>query len=165
MPIAGLEQPLAKGNESDLLILRDLFDIPLILDESLITIEDGQRLIDLGVADGFNIRISKCGGLLPSLRLAALARRASVEVQLGCMTGETSILSAAGLRFLQVCPAVLRAEGCFGSLLLSDDVVAESLRFGYGGRLPRLRGAGLGVNVDPERIRRLCADEPVVINL
>ena len=165
VPIAAVEQPLPRGNEDDLLILRDLFDTPIIHDESLITIEDAHRLIDLGAADGFNIRISKCGGLIPSLRLAALARREGVRLQLGCMVGETSILSAAGLRFLEVCPGVVWAEGCFGSLLLSTDTVTRPLRFGYGGRPPRLRGRSLGVEVDPQRLQLLCEDHPIVINL
>lgn len=165
IPITAVEQPLARGSEEDVRVLRDLFDISVVHDESLVTAEDGHRLLDLGVADGFNIRISKCGGLIPSLRLASLARRSDTLVQLGCDAGETSVLSAAGLRFLQVCPGVRCAEGCFGSFLLKGDVVARGLRFGYGGRPPRLRGAGLGIDVDPERLRRLCSTKPIVINL
>ena len=163
--IAAVEQPLGKGDEDDVLILHDLFDIPIVHDESLVTIEDGHRLIDLGVADGFNIRISKCGGLIPSLRLAALARRAGVRILLGCMAGETSILSGAGLRFLSVCPGVVWAEGCYGLSLLANDIVSKPLRFGYGGRPPRLHGPGLGIDVDPDRLRFFCEDQPIVINL
>ena len=132
-----------------------------IHDESLVTLEDAQRLIEFGVADAFNIRVSKCGGLIPSLRLAALARRHNVCIQLGCMVGETSILSAAGLRFLEVCPGVTWAEGCFGSFLLSADVAAKALRFGYAGRPPKLKEPGLGVTVDPIRLKRLCADDAI----
>jgi muconate cycloisomerase len=134
-------------------------------DESLITIDDAKRLIELGVADVFNIRISKCGGLLPALHIAALARRSSVRIQLGCMVGETSILSAAGIRFLEVCPGVEWAEGCFGSFLLRSDVVAKGVRFGYGGRIPRLLKTGLGIAVDPRRLEQLCVQQPEVINL
>ncbi len=165
LPIASIEQPLSRGEEEHLPSLRNAASVPFMHDESLITIEDARRLIDLGVADGFNIRISKCGGLMPSLRLAALAHRANVRIQLGCMVGETSILSAAALRFLQVCPSVFWAEGCFGPLLLRSDVVTKGLRFGYGGRAPKLRGRGLGVEVDPQRLRLLCKEPPIVLNL
>ena len=175
-PICAVEQPLPRGREAE---LRDLVTAAragvtrgmnaagriLVHDESLITIDDAQGLIQLGVADGFNIRISKCGGLLPSLRLAALARRENVRIQLGCMVGETSILSAAGLRFLEVCPGVTWAEGCFGSFLLSADVVRKELRFGYAGRPPRLKAPGLGVAVDPPRVESLCPATPLVVNL
>ena len=164
-PVASVEQPLARGQEEQLTSLRTVVDWPIMHDESLITMDDAQRLIDLGVADGFNIRISKCGGLLPSLRLAAYARRSGVRIQLGCMVGETSVLSAAGLRFLQVCPAVRWAEGCFGSFLMRGDIVVGSLRFGYGGRPPRLTGRGLGVRADSERLNRFCPEGAVVFDL
>ncbi len=100
-----------------------------------------------------------------ALRLAAYARRADVGVQLGCMVGETCILSAAGLRFLQVCPDVVWAEGCFGSFLLEGDVVTHPLRFGYGGRLPSVSGAGWGVDVDTAKLAALCETKPTVIHL
>lgn len=165
VPLAAVEQPLPRGAEADLPVLRDLFDMPLMHDESLITMDDAQRLIELGVADAFNIRISKCGGLMPALRLAGLARRHGAYIQLGCMVGETSILSAAGLRFLQVCPGVEWAEGCFGSFLLRDDAVDRGLRFGYGGRPPAVLGGGLGVDVHEARVEALCAAPAIRLNL
>ncbi len=162
LPLAGVEQPLAKGHEADLPLIHDLSSAPLFHDESLVTLGDAHRLVDLGVADGFNIRISKCGGLLPSLRLADFARRNGVAVQLGCMVGETSILSAAGRWFLELVPQVRFAEGWFGSFLLASDVVRCPLRFGYGGRGRALRGPGLGVEVLAHRLAELAAADPLV---
>jgi muconate cycloisomerase len=77
------------------------------------------------------------------------------------MVGETSILSAAGLRFLEMTPGVAFAEGSFGSFLLRDDITRRPLRFGYGGRLPRLSPIGLGVEVDPVRLRNSCDTVPI----
>ena len=148
LAISGVEQPLPYGQEESLGELRGGSDALIVHDESLITEEDARRLIELGVADVFNIRICKCGGFLPSLRLAALARKNGVKVQLGCMVGETSILSAVGLRFLEVCPEVHWVEGCFGPFLLRGDVVRKPLRFGYGGRPPRLAAVGWGIEVE-----------------
>jgi len=165
LPLAGIEQPLARGCEADLPAVGRVTRAPLIHDESLITLDDAQRLVELGVADGFNIRISKCGGLLPALRLAEFARKHDAVVQLGCMVGETSILSAAGRRFLEMVPAVRFAEGWFGSFLLTSDVVRRALRFGYGGRGRQLAGPGLGVEVEPERLRALLASEAIVCHL
>ncbi|MHC4094221.1 MAG: enolase C-terminal domain-like protein, partial [Planctomycetota bacterium] len=158
-------QPLGKGQDADLPTVRQASRAPLIHDESLVTLDDARRLTTLGVADGFNIRISKCGGLLPALRLAHFARQHGAIIQLGCMVGETSILSAAGRRFLEMVPSVVFAEGWFGSFLLRADVVRRPLRFRYGGRGRELFGPGLGVEVDPQRLTPLLADEPVVCNL
>jgi len=165
LPIHGLEQPLSRDRDADLPRLREAFDGLLIHDESLQTEEDARRLIDLGIADVFNIRISKCGGLMPSLRLAALARRENVRIQLGCMTGETSLLTAAGLRFLEACPAVLWCEGCFGTDLLTSDIVSRSVRFRFGGRPPIQKLEGMGVDVEVSLLDRLREDEPFVQRL
>ena len=88
-----------------------------------------------------------------------------MRIKLGCMAGVSGILSSAAIRFLQACPAVLWAEGCFGSFLLTRDVVRKGLRFGYGGRPPRLHSPGLVVDVDQERLRSLCEDQPIVLQL
>ncbi len=156
--LAFVEQPLAKGSEAELAELKSCVHQPLMYDESLVTIEDAERLVALQVADGFNIRISKCGGLLPSLRLAHYARKQGVTIQLGCMVGETSILTAAGRKFLELVPGVRFAEGAFGRFLLRDDVVRRSLRFSYGGSVKALSGSGWGISVDPKRLSALRTD-------
>lgn len=167
LPIAAIEQPLGMSVTDQLARWSAPRSAILwVHDESLMTLDDARRWIELGIAGGFNIGLSKCGGMLPSLRIAALARRTGVRIQLGCMVGETSILSAAGLRFLEVCPGVEWAEGCDGSLLRGDDVVARGLRFGYGGRPPRLRGAfGLSPSVDPGRLERLSGSKTLRVVL
>lgn len=154
LPICCVEQPLAVDREMDLPALRRQTGVRVVHDESLLTLEDAERLIAAGVADGFNIRISKNGGFLPALRLAQLARKHELICQLGCMVGETSILSAAGRRFLEHVPGVTFAEGSYGWRLLRDDVVRQPVRFGYGGRPRPLPGLGWGVEVDVERLRK-----------
>jgi L-Ala-D/L-Glu epimerase / N-acetyl-D-glutamate racemase len=148
IPLSAVEQPLAKGAESDLAELKSCVHPPLMYDESLVMADDADRLIALGVADAFNIRISKCGGLLPSLKLAGTALKHGVMVQLGCMVGETSILSAVARKFLELVPGVRFAEGNFGSFLVSRDVVRRPLRFGFRGAIRPLEGFGWGVDVE-----------------
>jgi len=165
IPIQSIEQPLERHDDDQLPALAAHTDVPILHDESLVTIDDARRLIDMNVAGGFNIRISKCGGLMPALRIADLGRRSGVRLQIGCMVGETSILSAAGLRFLQLTPGTSHAEGCFGSFLLDDDVCRRGLRFRYGGKPPRLTSDGLGVNVDPSRLEQLCEGRRITLDL
>ena len=71
------------------------------------------------------------------------------------MVGETSILSAAGRRFLEVVPDVAFAEGSYGKFLLTDDVVSSPVGFGFGGKIKPLAGLGWGVDVLPNALKRL----------
>ena len=58
-----------------------------MLDESLLTLRQAEGLVRGGQVDLFNIRVSKNGGLVQSLRLAQLADRMGLDFQLGCMVG------------------------------------------------------------------------------
>jgi muconate cycloisomerase len=165
LPIVCVEQPLPKGDPRAWGVLASRTTLPLMADESLVTPDDAEALIVQHGASWFNIRISKNGGLIPSIYLAMTARRHHIKVQLGCMVGETSILSAAGRWFLQMVPNVQFAEGSFGRFLLSEDVTPKPLRFGLGGRWKPMTGHGLGVDVDEERLRRVSIQDPIRLPL
>ncbi len=164
-PISCIEQPLPKGREDELAELKKRVPTPIMHDESLVTLADAESLIRQRVADFFNIRISKNGGWLAAIRMMGLARRHGVGCQLGCMVGETSILSAAGRAFLSVVPGVEFAEGSYGRFLLRNDVIDRPLRFGYGGRAKPLTGAGWGIEVRPERVEWLLAEKRIELPL
>jgi muconate cycloisomerase len=157
--VSCVEQPLSPQDDDKLGQLKEATGIDIMHDESLVTIEDAERLIGARIADGFNIRISKNGGFLPALRLVHLARRHKVCYQLGCMVGETSILSAAGRRFLENVPGVKFAEGSYGRFLMSGEVVTRPVGFGYGGKIKPLSGLGWGIEVRPELLEKYAVDK------
>lgn len=160
LPITCVEQPLARDAGKEWGELARRTSLPLMPDESLVTPDDAEAMIVQQAAGWFNIRIAKNGGLIPALQLAGVAQRHGIAVRLGCMVGETSILSAAGRWFLQAVPDVRFAEGSFGRFLLTDDVVARSLRFSFAGRWRPMTGPGLGIEVEQERLERLALTEP-----
>jgi len=124
-----------------------------MLDESLCCREDAQRAIVGGTCDLFNLRISKCGGLLACVRLAAFAHDHNLGYQLGCLVGETGILSAAGRQFACSIANLRYLEGSYDRFLVRDSLTAENLTFRYAGRAPALTGHGLGITVQEERVR------------
>ena len=165
LPIVCVEQPLAKEVIDDCARLAATTNLPLMADESLVTFSDAQTLIARSAVSWFNIRISKNGGLIPAMRLAILARQHGIDCMLGCMVGETTILSAAGRRFLQLVPDIRFAEGSFGKFLLSEDVVRRAMRFSYGGKWRPIGGSGLGVAVLPAQLAKLAQGPPVRVPL
>jgi len=153
--VCALEQPLSTNDDDRLPELARATTCDLIADESLLTLEDADELIAAGGVRVLNIRLAKVGGLLPALRIARRALAAGLDVQLGCLVGETSILTAAGAAFLEVCPSVRFVEGAFGRFLLRKDVTWEPLRFGRGGRFKPPSGDGLGLKVSERALRRV----------
>jgi len=152
--IAAAEQPIPRGDVRDLVKVSAESPIPIMVDESLISTADAESLISARACQYFNVRISKCGGLGPTIAIAKLALESGVGLQVGSQVGETAILSAAGRHVAAWLPDVAFVEGSFGKLLLSQDVSAEDISFGYGGEAPALKGVGFGVRVLEERLRR-----------
>ena len=152
---SSIEQPVAHRNISGLSQVRKEVSIPIMLDESLCCEQDAFRAIQGGWCDAFNIRLSKCGGLVRSIRLAAIAQSAGLKFQLGCQVGETGILSAAGRHFACNLSGLQFLEGSYDRFLVRDRLTTQDVTFLYRGRGPRITGPGLGVDVDECRIREL----------
>lgn len=157
--VSSVEQPLPAGEEHHLRQIRETTGMPIVLDESLCTEFDAQSAIDGQSCDLFNIRLSKCGGFVRSLRLAALARGAGVGYQLGCQVGETGILSAAGRHFACSVAGIRYLEGSYDRFLVRERLTKQDLTFGYGGWAPALTEPGLGITVDESAIKRCAHSE------
>ena len=125
-----------------------------MVDESLLTEADADQLIKASACDFFNIRVSKCGGIGPTLAIAGKALQNGIKIQIGSQVGETAILSAVGRHIAAWLPEVSFVEGSFGTILLSQDVSYENISFGYGGEAPTLGGPGWGIRVLEERLEK-----------
>jgi len=156
--LACVEQPIARGTCAELAMLRRYVQVPIMADESMVTIEDARRLIVTNAVDYFNIRVSKCGGLARSLKIARLAERAGVRVQIGSHVGETAILSAAGRHLAASLRKVDFVEGSYGTMLLTEDLTSDAIRFGHRGEAPILSGTGLGIRIIEDRIARYATE-------
>jgi len=152
--ISAVEQPVPKEDIQGLKRLSQQVEIPIIADESLCLERDAENLASLDACQVFNLRLSKCGGILAANRLYEIARKKAIAAQLGCQVGETGILSAAG-RQLASSRKLLYLEGSYSSYLLQDDIVNEPVEFGPGGVAQPLAGHGLGVSVNEETLQRL----------
>jgi muconate cycloisomerase len=148
-----LEQPVPHEQVAGLADIRLNLSIPVMLDESLCCEEDGERAIAQQTCDLFNIRLSKCGGIRSSIRLAAMAKLNGLGYQLGCQVGETGILSAAGRHFACNVGEIRYLEGSYDRFLVRETLTRENLTFARRGRAPRLTGHGLGITVNERRVR------------
>ena len=131
-------------------------DLVLCADESVCSMDDLMRAIEQGAFRAVNIRIAKNGGLLNALTLYGRAIEHGLEVQLGCMVGESSVLAYAGLHLAALADQLRYHEGSFGKYLIRWDVIEPSLTFSRKGQVSftRLPHAGLVPIVDIRRLRQ-----------
>jgi muconate cycloisomerase len=153
--ISAVEQPVAHADIDIFAQTRHEVRVPIMLDESLCSLHDAELARERDRGDLFNLRLSKCGGLIPTLRLAQFARRHGFGCQLGCQVGETAFLSAAGRHFASSVRGLRYLEGSYDRHLVREPLGTKDLTFGWGGWAPALPGPGLGVAIDAEALKRV----------
>ncbi len=138
-----VEQPVPREAFEQIRTLRPAWRRRIAADESLHDERDALALAAGDPACGiFNIKLMKCGGIRPALRIAAIAETAGVSLMWGCMD-ESRISIAAALHAAFASPAT-RYLDLDGSLDLARDVVAGGFTLEEG--VLRTTGApGLGV--------------------
>ncbi|MCC7105140.1 MAG: hypothetical protein IT307_08370 [Chloroflexi bacterium] len=160
--VATIEQPVAQDDLAGFKRVSDAVEEPTMADESLCTIEDARRLADGRTCDMFNIRISKCGGLLAARSIVEIASSAGMRCQMGAQVGESAVLSAAGRHFAARTGNLRYFEGSAGSILLKQDIADRELAPGRGGKATDLKGPGLGVRINEAKFARYVTAEHIV---
>jgi L-alanine-DL-glutamate epimerase-like enolase superfamily enzyme len=115
MGVIFLEQPFHPEHDVRMAEESIASELPIFADESCVVLEDIERLT--GRFAGFNMKLSKCGGLTPGLAMLRRGRELGLRSMVGCML-ESSLGIAAG--------AVVAQQTEFadldGAWLLRDDV-------------------------------------------
>ena len=154
--VESFEQPLPAGDLDGMARLCAETGLAVIADESVHDAASLERAIAAHACTGVNVRIAKCGGLVAALTRCRRALEAGLTLQVGCLVGETSQLSAAQLVLVRTLGrGILHLEGCFGERLLLSDPVWPRLQFGWGGLPPEApSGSGFGTSVDMDLLAR-----------
>jgi L-Ala-D/L-Glu epimerase len=158
-----VEQPIPHEQVKALADIRKQTGVRIMHDESLCGMVDAERAVADQTCDLFNLRLSKCGGFLPTLRLAQFARKHGLGCQLGCQVGETAILSAAGRHFASSVRGLECIEGSYDRHLVKEALGTRDITFGWGGWAPAFTAGGLGVDLDPAALERVTVREEVLV--
>jgi len=132
-----VEQPLAKDDWDGMKILYKESPLPLFADEACVFENDVEKCRDH--FHGINIKLTKCSGITPALRMIKKAREFDLKIMVGCMN-ESTIGSAAIAHLL---PFIDYAD-MDGPLLLEEDV-ATGIGYDFG-RVLYSDEPGLGIN-------------------
>jgi len=135
-----IEQPLAKDDWEGMKFLYEKSPLPLIADESCVSEKDVEKCA--GFFHGINIKLTKCSGITPALRMIKNARNLGMKVMVGCMN-ESSVGTAAIAQLLPLLDYV----DMDGPLLLAADV-AEGVQFDFG-KIIYTDAYGLGITIPP----------------
>lgn len=132
-----LEQPLKANDWEGMEKVMHGSELPVIADESCIVESDVDRC---GLHfTGINIKLTKCGGLTPALRMIKKGKELGLKVMVGCMTESTVGISA----IAQLLPQLDYVD-MDGPLLLASDI-ADGVKIEPDGQIsfPKLGGSGI----------------------
>jgi L-alanine-DL-glutamate epimerase-like enolase superfamily enzyme/pimeloyl-ACP methyl ester carboxylesterase len=152
--VFAMEEPVRARHIEDISRFSTATGLPVILDESLCTLDD---LCMFKNAPGHfiaNIKMSRLGGLIRALRMIDEIKKLGWPIIVGCHVGETSLLTRAALVASSAAGDSLVAhEGAFGDYLVEREPTEPMLRFGRDGlldlRLPYYLKTVQGLKVIP----------------
>ena len=109
-----IEQPLHADDWQGMMHLKTRSVLPLIADESCQRFEDVEKCVP--GFHGVNIKLMKCGGLTPAVKMIQKARAFNLKVMAGCMAESTVGIS----NLTQIAP-LLDYIDADGAMLLKND--------------------------------------------
>ena len=131
-----VEQPIAPHDLTGLKLIRNNVPVPIIADESCVTLEDIPRLAEC--VDGVNFKLMKSNGITNVLKMIQVARAHNLRVMIGCMIESSLAITAAA----HLTPLVDYAD-LDGNLLIDNDPY-EGIKV-VNGKLMLPDAPGLGV--------------------
>jgi muconate cycloisomerase len=150
------EQPTPREDPEAMASVRAAADVPIMADESVFTIADAGRLLQLDAADILAIYPGKNGGIQRSRQIAALAGSRGIPSAIG--SNLELDLATAAMCHLSVATPEVAAERYHGDILgpLYHEVsIARNPVRIEAGLAHCPTGPGLGVDLDWETVERL----------
>ena len=134
--VFAMEEPVGARNAEDISKFSTATGLPVILDESLCTLDDLSLYRNIPGKFIANIKISRVGGLIRALKMIEELKKLGWPIIIGCHVGETSLLTRAAL--VASCAAgesLIAHEGAFGDYLVEREPAEPMLKFGREGLL------------------------------
>lgn len=139
-----LEQPTKANYLYSLKDVANQCSVPIMADETALTLRDSVKLVKLEIADMINIKLMKIGGITNAIKANTLAELADVPVMAGCMN-ESMAAMAAGVHFACAFRNVEYAD-LDSALDFANDVARGGAKYQDGYVIPS-ENPGLGIEV------------------
>lgn len=154
-----VEQPIPAAQNLGMARLAQMGCVAIMADEALHGPESGYSLACGHAADVFAIKIAQAGGLSAAKKLAGIAEAAGIALYGGTML-EGGIGTIASAHVFSTVGALEYGTELFGPLLLTEELLAEPLRY-EAGSLVLPTASGLGIEPRAEAIAALRRDRPL----
>ncbi|ANU21512.1 o-succinylbenzoate synthase [Planococcus plakortidis] len=152
-----IEQPLASDDIIDHAKLQSQLKTPICLDESIHSLEDTRKAIELGSTKIINIKIGRVGGLTEAKKIHDYCLEKNVPVWCGGML-ESGIGRAHNVALTTLPNFVLPGDTAGSSRYWEQDIILPEVTV-EDGYITVPKGNGIGYEVDRQALERYTVDK------
>ncbi|WP_289140094.1 mandelate racemase/muconate lactonizing enzyme family protein [uncultured Brevibacillus sp.] len=153
-----IEQPVLADDIAALAEIRNQTSIPVMADEGLQGNKEMREIVAMQAADLINIKLMKCGGIYPALKLVSQAEMAGMGCIIGSMI-ESSVATAAGAHLATAKKQIIANEMA-GPLIFSSDLSPLDYR---GSKLYLSDRPGLGIDIDESVLKEILVRQETIL--
>lgn len=152
-----VEQPLASDDIIDHAVLQKELETPICLDESIHSLEDARKAVELGSTRIINIKIGRVGGLTEAKRIHDYCAEQGIPVWCGGML-EAGVGRAHNVALTTLPNFVLPGDTAGSSRYWEQDIITPEVTVDYGViHVPQT--AGIGYAINQEAVQRFTVDK------
>ncbi|MFJ7933507.1 o-succinylbenzoate synthase [Sporosarcina sp. NPDC096371] len=152
-----IEQPLASDDIIDHAVLQKQLQTPICLDESIHSLEDARKAVELGSTKVINIKIGRVGGLSEAKRIHDYCMEQGIPVWCGGML-EAGIGRAHNIALTTLPNFILPGDTAGSSHYWERDIISPEVVVD-GGYIAVPTAYGIGYEPDLEGMKKFTVDE------
>lgn len=154
-----IEQPLGADDIVDHAILQKQIETPICLDESILSVDDARKAIELGSMKIINIKIGRVGGITEAKRIHDYCAANDIPVWCGGML-ESGIGRAHNIALTALSNFILPGDTSSSNRYWKKDIVTPEIKM-ENGYLTVPKEVGIGYEVDREAIEAITISKKV----
>ncbi len=157
-----MEQPLPRWNLAGSARLQQRFDMEMMLDESMCSVQDMLKIGYTCAARSVSLKVMKSGGLRNTKAISEIASAAGISVYMGTFL-ESSLGTAANMQLCATLSNLPFGGELIGPLLLADDLCEKPAIYKDFRLWLAEDGPGIGVTLDKDKLKHYQRDRSQVV--
>lgn len=148
-----IEQPLDADDIVDHATLQKQMETPICLDESILSVEDARKAIELGSTKIINIKIGRVGGITEAKKIHDYCEEKGIPVWCGGML-ESGIGRAHNIALTALSNFILPGDTSSSNRYWKKDIVTPEIKM-ENGYLTVPKEVGIGYEIDREAVEAI----------
>ncbi len=158
-----IEQPLAHDDIIDHATLQKAIKTPICLDESIHSVEDARKAIELGSCKIINIKIGRVGGITESIKIHDLCQENNIPVWCGGML-ESGIGRAHNVAITTLDGFTIPGDTAPSARYWTEDIIEPEVTMSSDGSIKVPEGPGIGFAINKKVLEKYTIEERTYTN-